>query len=97
MLTEKTLERLRILAESAKYDVSCSSSGTVRGGKQGTELRLHLNNKNEKKCLFFLYCIRFVLTLHPEFYENEEDFVPFLCGVDACHAHRLQPRGRRFA
>ena len=35
MLTEKTMERLRILAESAKYDVSCSSSGTVRRGKQG--------------------------------------------------------------
>lgn len=29
-MTEKTLEKLRILAESAKYDVSCSSSGTVR-------------------------------------------------------------------
>ena len=29
------MERLRILAESAKYDVSCSSSGTVRKGKQG--------------------------------------------------------------
>ena len=28
MLTEKTMEKLRILAESAKYDVSCSSSGT---------------------------------------------------------------------
>ena len=35
MLTEKTMERLRILAESAKYDVSCSSSGTVRSGKAG--------------------------------------------------------------
>ena len=35
MLTEKTIEKLRILAESAKYDVSCSSSGTVRKGKQG--------------------------------------------------------------
>ena len=35
MLTEKTLEKLRILAESAKYDVSCSSSGTVRKGKEG--------------------------------------------------------------
>lgn len=35
MLTEKTIERLRILAESAKYDVSCSSSGTVRGGQPG--------------------------------------------------------------
>jgi len=35
MLTEKTMERLRILAESAKYDVSCSSSGTVRKGKKG--------------------------------------------------------------
>nr|MCR4604058.1 putative DNA modification/repair radical SAM protein [Prevotella sp.] len=35
MLTEKTMERLRILAESAKYDVSCSSSGTVRKGKTG--------------------------------------------------------------
>ena len=35
MLTEKTMEKLRILAESAKYDVSCSSSGTVRKGQQG--------------------------------------------------------------
>jgi len=35
VLTEKTMERLRILAESAKYDVSCSSSGTVRKGKDG--------------------------------------------------------------
>ena len=35
MLTEKIIEKLRILAESAKYDVSCSSSGTVRKGKQG--------------------------------------------------------------
>ena len=35
MLTDSTIERLKILAESAKYDVSCSSSGTVRGGKQG--------------------------------------------------------------
>jgi len=35
MLTEDTMERLRILAESAKYDVSCSSSGTVRKGKKG--------------------------------------------------------------
>ncbi len=35
MLTENTMERLRILAESAKYDVSCSSSGTVRSGKKG--------------------------------------------------------------
>ena len=29
------MEKLRILAESAKYDVSCSSSGTVRKGKAG--------------------------------------------------------------
>ena len=35
MLTESTIEKLRILAESAKYDVSCSSSGTVRSGKKG--------------------------------------------------------------
>ena len=35
MLTNSTMERLRVLAESAKYDVSCSSSGTVRRGKQG--------------------------------------------------------------
>ena len=35
-MTEKTLEKLRILAESAKYDVSCSSSGTVRrNGRSG--------------------------------------------------------------
>jgi len=35
MLTENTIERLRILTESAKYDVSCSSSGTVRSGRKG--------------------------------------------------------------
>ena len=35
MLTERTIEKLKILAEAAKYDVSCSSSGTVRKGKQG--------------------------------------------------------------
>ena len=35
MLTDKTMEKLRVLAESAKYDVSCSSSGTIRGGKKG--------------------------------------------------------------
>ena len=34
MLTENTMEKLQILAESAKYDVSCSSSGTVRGGQK---------------------------------------------------------------
>ncbi len=34
-MTEQTLEKLRILTESAKYDVSCSSSGTVRSNKQG--------------------------------------------------------------
>jgi len=34
-MTEQTLDKLRILTESAKYDVSCSSSGTVRSNKQG--------------------------------------------------------------
>ena len=34
-MTENTLEKLRILTESAKYDVSCSSSGTVRRGQKG--------------------------------------------------------------
>ncbi|WP_304962598.1 putative DNA modification/repair radical SAM protein [uncultured Muribaculum sp.] len=34
-MTEGTLEKLKILAESAKYDVSCSSSGTVRRGVKG--------------------------------------------------------------
>lgn len=29
-MTQATLEKLKILAEAAKYDVSCSSSGTVR-------------------------------------------------------------------
>jgi len=32
-MTEEVLEKLRVLAESAKYDVSCSSSGTVRSNK----------------------------------------------------------------
>ena len=34
-MTESTLSKLKILAESAKYDVSCSSSGTVRRGRKG--------------------------------------------------------------
>ena len=34
-MTENTLEKLRILTESAKYDVSCSSSGIVRRGQKG--------------------------------------------------------------
>ena len=34
-MNEKILDKLKILAESAKYDVSCSSSGTVRGGRKG--------------------------------------------------------------
>ena len=29
-MDEKVLEKLRVLAESAKYDVSCASSGTSR-------------------------------------------------------------------
>lgn len=32
-MTEQTLEKLRILTESAKYDVSCSSSGTIRNNR----------------------------------------------------------------
>lgn len=34
-MTEQTLDKLKILAESAKYDVSCSSSGTVRSNRSG--------------------------------------------------------------
>ncbi|MBQ9705628.1 MAG: putative DNA modification/repair radical SAM protein [Paludibacteraceae bacterium] len=34
-MSENVIEKLRILTESAKYDVSCSSSGTVRKGKPG--------------------------------------------------------------
>ena len=29
-MNEQVLYKLKVLAESAKYDVSCSSSGTVR-------------------------------------------------------------------
>ncbi|MDR0972491.1 MAG: putative DNA modification/repair radical SAM protein [Prevotellaceae bacterium] len=35
-MQEATLEKLKVLAESAKYDVSCSSSGTVRRNTEGT-------------------------------------------------------------
>ena len=35
-MTEQTLEKLRILTESAKYDVSCSSSGTVRSNRKNS-------------------------------------------------------------
>lgn len=34
-MKEEVLRKLKILAESAKYDVSCSSSGTVRANKLG--------------------------------------------------------------
>ena len=34
-MNEQVLYKLKVLAESAKYDVSCSSSGTVRRGKVG--------------------------------------------------------------
>ena len=34
-MNEKVLEKLRILAESAKYDVSCASSGVSRSHKAG--------------------------------------------------------------
>lgn len=33
-MKENILEKLKILAESAKYDVSCASSGTTRAGKK---------------------------------------------------------------
>jgi predicted DNA-binding helix-hairpin-helix protein len=36
IMNENVLAKLKILAESAKYDVSCSSSGTVRSNKPGT-------------------------------------------------------------
>lgn len=35
-MNENILEKLKVLAESAKYDVSCSSSGTTRKNKPGT-------------------------------------------------------------
>lgn len=35
-MNENVLEKLKVLAESAKYDVSCSSSGTTRKNKPGT-------------------------------------------------------------
>lgn len=34
-MDESVLEKLKVLAESAKYDVSCASSGTSRSAKQG--------------------------------------------------------------
>ena len=34
-MDESVLKKLKILAESAKYDVSCASSGTSRSGKKG--------------------------------------------------------------
>ncbi|MDL2282364.1 putative DNA modification/repair radical SAM protein [Parabacteroides sp. OttesenSCG-928-G06] len=35
-MDESVLEKLKVLAESARYDVSCSSSGTSRSNKKGT-------------------------------------------------------------
>ena len=37
-MDESVLDKLKILAESAKYDVSCASSGTSRGHKAGAIL-----------------------------------------------------------
>ena len=36
MISETTLEKLKILADAAKYDVSCASSGTTRDNKGKT-------------------------------------------------------------
>ena len=36
MIKESTLEKLKILADAAKYDVSCASSGTTRGNPATT-------------------------------------------------------------
>ena len=36
MVKESTLEKLKILADAAKYDVSCASSGTTRGNPNKT-------------------------------------------------------------
>lgn len=35
-MTDRILEKLKVLAESAKYDVSCSSSGTTRNNRDGS-------------------------------------------------------------
>lgn len=35
-MNENVLEKVKILAESARYDVSCASSGTSRSNKKGT-------------------------------------------------------------
>jgi len=35
-MNENVLEKLKVLAESARYDVSCSSSGTSRSNQKGT-------------------------------------------------------------
>jgi len=35
-MNENVLEKLNVLAESAKYDVSCSSSGTTRKNVSGS-------------------------------------------------------------
>lgn len=35
VMKDRILEKLTVLAESAKYDVSCASSGTTRRGKSG--------------------------------------------------------------
>ncbi|MDR0697618.1 MAG: radical SAM protein, partial [Tannerella sp.] len=34
-MNETVLDKLKVLAESAKYDVSCASSGTVRSNLSG--------------------------------------------------------------
>lgn len=35
IMDERVLNKLKVLAEAAKYDVSCSSSGTVRANRKG--------------------------------------------------------------
>jgi putative DNA modification/repair radical SAM protein len=36
MMNEHVLDKLKVLAESAKYDISCASSGTTRKNRPGT-------------------------------------------------------------
>lgn len=48
-MDEKVLEKLKVLAESAKYDVSCASSGTSRKNKSGGIGRSRCHNGEKVK------------------------------------------------
>ena len=56
-MNANVLEKLKILAESAKYDVSCASSGTVRANKPGRRTLHFVTESDAYQLLHIRLCL----------------------------------------